>query len=105
MDIILHLDDFVDFCCTTLRRFRRHMLNYTHDFVDLTHFAQFSTLKDFVGLAILLHLETGRIKSGMIYPSKPQGLVMARASCNLFCGISFMSFGVIQRQNPLEFMT
>ena len=45
------------------------------------------------------------IKSGMIYPPKPQGLVMARASCNLFCGISFMSFGVIQRQNLLEFMT
>ena len=33
------------------------------------------------------------------------GLVMAHASCNLICGISFMSFGVIQRQNPLEFMT
>ena len=27
----------------------------------------------------------GRIKSGMIYPPKPQGLVMARANCNLFC--------------------
>ena len=47
----------------------------------------------------------GRIKCGVIYPPNPQGLVMARASCNLICGISFMSFGVIQRQNPLEFMT
>ena len=46
----------------------------------------------------------GWIKSGMIYPPKPQGLLMARASCNLFCGISFMSFGVIQSKN-LEFMT
>ena len=47
----------------------------------------------------------GLIKSGMIYPPKPQGLVKACASCNLFCGFAFMSFGVIQRQNPLEFMT
>ena len=47
----------------------------------------------------------GQIKRGMIYPPKPQGLVMAHTSCNLFCGISFMSFGVIQRQNLLEFMT
>ena len=48
-----------------------------------------------------------RIKSGMIYPPKPRGLVMTRASCtcNLLCDISFMSFGVIQRQNPLEFLT
>ena len=41
----------------------------------------------------------------MIHPPKPQGLVMARASCNLFCGILFMSFGIIQRQDALEFMT
>ena len=32
-------------------------------------------------------------------------IVMAGASCNLFCGISFISVGVIQRQNGLAFMT
>ena len=53
LEIILHLDDFVDFCCTTLRRLRRHMLSYTNGFVDLYIFA---TLKDFVDLDILLHL-------------------------------------------------
>ena len=46
-----------------------------------------------------------RWKNSVIYPPKPQGLVMACASRNSLCGISFMSFGVMQRQSPLEFMT
>ena len=31
-----------------------------------------------------------RLKSGVIYPPKPQGLVMAHASCNLLCGIDLI---------------